>query len=242
MFRQTLLSSVALTALTTAAFAAPPAHSAPWNWTGFYVGANAGGIWSQHGVYETDVTAPFLGPPALIPGGANVLEPGGVLGGVQAGFNWQVSSIVLGIEAEFDATSLSAHFDYPGYFGGTATHSARLSSFGDIRGRIGATFGRWLPYATAGIVFADLQHSLVDPSLPFSLARSSPATGWIAGAGVEYALNKHWSIKIEYLYMQFPDVTKVLAGVTPGIPYAFKYKLDFKDSAQIARVGINYRF
>jgi outer membrane immunogenic protein len=239
MFREALLSSVALTTLTTAAFAAPLPNIAPWNWTGFYVGANAGAIWSKDGVYDTDLG--FFGS-TIIPGYANVLEPGGVLGGVQAGFNWQISSIVLGIEAEFEATDLDNRFNYAGFFGGTATHSVRLSSFGDIRGRIGAAFGQWLPYATAGVVFADLHHSLVDPSIPFSLSRSSPATGWIAGVGLEYALNSHWSLKVEYLYMQFPDVSRIASGLLIFFPYSFKDKLTLTDSAQIARIGINYRF
>src|SRR5262245_55037022 len=83
-----------------------PTYKAPppvyYNWTGFYIGGNAGYSWGHSPTTETLTD--------LIFGGTNTqsetLKPKGGLGGIQAGFNWQSpSSIwVLGVEADIQAT------------------------------------------------------------------------------------------------------------------------------------------
>jgi len=226
--RRSLLASTALCAVfATGANATPPAPV--FNWAGFYIGGNVGALWSSDGVVDLDKVE-------LIPGGGNTLSPSGIVGGAQAGYNYQVSSFVLGVEGDLDFTSAAGSFNYPGFFGGVATHSTSFPFFADVRARVGVAVDRFLPYVTGGVVVANLNNSLVDPSVPFSLNRGSSATGWILGAGVEYAIDNHWSVKSEYLFMQFPDV---IASTGAGIDaYAFK----FKDSAQLARIGVNYRF
>jgi outer membrane immunogenic protein len=240
--KRTLLASTALCAvLAQGAFAAdllttkgpPPAPVPPpaFSWTGFYIGGNIGGLWSSDGVVVLD---PLNYP--YIPGNANTLDLGGIVGGVQAGYNYQISSVVLGVEGDLDASSAKGSFNYPSP-SLVATHSASLPFFGDVRARAGLAFDRFLPYVTGGVVFANLNNSLVDYDYPFSLNRGSTATGWTVGAGVEYAIDNHWSVKAEYLFMQFPDVT-----ASTVIPDAGTYAFKFKDSAQLARVGVNYRF
>lgn len=237
--KRTLLASTALCAvLAQGAFAAdlptmkgpPPAPVPPpaFSWTGFYIGGNIGGLWSSDGVVVANPY--YLG---VMPGNANTLDLAGIVGGVQAGYNYQISSVVLGVEGDLDASSAKGGFNYPTGGGLVATHSASLPFFGDVRARAGVAFDRFLPYVTGGVVFADVRNSLVDPSWGLHLNRGGSATGWTVGAGAEYAIDNHWSVKAEYLYMQFPDVTATNSG-----GYSFK----FKDSAQLARVGLNYRF
>jgi outer membrane immunogenic protein len=239
--KRSLLASTALCAvLAQGAFAAdlptmkgpPPAPVPPaaFSWTGFYVGGNIGGMWSRDGVVDLDPN--HYG---MIPGNANTLSPVGIVGGVQAGYNYQISSVVLGVEGDLDFSSAKGSFrflDSPG--APYSIHSTSLPFFGDIRARAGVAFDRFLPYVTGGVVFADVKNSFVDPSWGFSLNRGGSATGWTVGGGAEYAIDNHWSVKAEYLFMQFPSVT---AGLQSNY-YAFK----FKDSAQVARVGLNYRF
>ena len=140
----------------------------------------------------------------------------------------------FGVEGYFYRTAESSFTNF--LYGEMANHSVSLPFFADLRARAGVAFDRFLPYITGGVVFADLNNSLVDYDFPFSLNRGSIATEWTVGAGLEYAIDNHWSIKGEYLYMQFPDVTATYSYVDE--PYSFK----FKDSAQLARVGVNYRF
>ena len=79
----------------------------PFTWTGFYIGGNAGGIWGTGGNASTTVYA--NGFPWLYnvwPGGGGGNGNTGFIGGGQAGYNWQTGAFVLGVETDFDGTSL----------------------------------------------------------------------------------------------------------------------------------------
>ena len=98
--------------------AAPPAPV--YNWTGFYVGGNAG---VSLGTFKTDFNASGtlvsgLSIPGLNPfasnfagsGGDDTVYPGGFIGGGQIGFNWQFSPLwVVGLEADFQGADERAH-------------------------------------------------------------------------------------------------------------------------------------
>src|SRR5262245_41502428 len=78
----------------------------PFTWTGFYIGLNAGAIFSQS---SGDATLWASGFPALTSSfTGNHLGGGtGFLGGGQAGYNWQTGAFVLGVETDFDGSTLS---------------------------------------------------------------------------------------------------------------------------------------
>ncbi len=225
--KRSLLASTGLSAvLASSAFAA--GGPAPYSWTGFYIGANVGALWSRDSV-ET-ITGFDLG----LPGTGYTLGPSGLLGGVQAGYNYQFSNFVLGVEGDLVWSSAGGSqgpvFGYNGM-----SHSASLPFFADLRMRAGFAFDRFLPYVTGGVVVADVHNNLdIVDFAPPSIGRDE-ATGWVIGGGGEYAIDNHWSVKADYLFMQFPDVTRTL---NDGVAYQFK----FKDSAQVARIGLNYRF
>ena len=89
----------------------------PFTWTGFYIGVNAGGIWPSGGR-----NASIFDPNAGIDGGfINAGFPGGLgsqsagfIGGGQAGYNWQTGAFVLGVETDFDGSTLSKSFNNVG--------------------------------------------------------------------------------------------------------------------------------
>ena len=95
-----------------------PVYKAPppvASWTGFYVGANLGYGWEDPTVnFNGDnIVGAFLVNPALLFPGATSLGPvsfksKGVLGGLQAGYNWQVSPIwLVGFETDFNWTGIN---------------------------------------------------------------------------------------------------------------------------------------
>ena len=82
---------------TPASYSAYNALVAPgYNWTGFYVGANLGGSFGRS---STDYTI------AGVPFGSTSQRMDGVVGGLQAGYNWQRGRGVFGWEADIQATS-----------------------------------------------------------------------------------------------------------------------------------------
>src|SRR5262245_47529775 len=77
-------------------YAPPPIYVAPpFSWTGFYIGPNLGGAWSQRNLTDT-----LLGLSL-----SNVNDKGAFIGGGQLGYNYQFGNFVLGIEADFDGVA-----------------------------------------------------------------------------------------------------------------------------------------
>jgi outer membrane immunogenic protein len=68
---------------------------------------------------------------------------------------------------------------------------------------------------------------------------SGTDSGWVAGAGLEWAFAQQWSAKIEYLHYQFDNIGRDFSYT--GFPAATRH-IDRKDTDETVRVGVNYRF
>jgi outer membrane immunogenic protein len=261
MLRNILLSSVALVAVTSASFAADlPSRKAPpvayvsapiFTWTGFYVGGNVGAVFSN----SSNITerAPAIGGDVAYNGtgfSAPIGSKTSVIGGLQAGYNFQFSSIVLGIEADIDATGYNSSGAVRNLAGvvvgaGDTLGAKKANWLGTVRGRLGvAFFDRGLIYVTGGAAFSDLKYSVVDscagaPCGP-ALASGSATVdvGYAVGGGIEYAFSPSWSVKGEYLYSSFGGKTFRTTNVPASTTL---YSTGRTDLHQV-RVGVNYHF
>jgi outer membrane immunogenic protein len=232
---------VAAAALTTTAAGAQaadlpakaPYYKAPiaqvYNWTGLYLGANAG---LGFGRSATTVISPAPSGELARLGGL------GALGGVQAGYNWQFGSlfgfnnVVLGLEADIQGAGLNDDRTC-GLTGGPAACTAynqKIDWFGTVRGRVGLATGPVLSYFTGGFAYGNVKTSFSDPNIGVSETFSNTRTGWTIGSGVEAALGSNWTGKIEYLYLDLGNQSGI--GV-----HAF----DSDVRAHIFRAGVNYR-
>jgi outer membrane immunogenic protein len=236
----------------------------PFTWTGFYVGLNAGGVWSSGSRSATLVdpgTASFLS--GYFPGGIGN-NNSGFIGGGQVGYNWQMGALVLGGEADFDGTSLGKSYDYasapfagagvPGALLGDSLYvhaKANLDWLGTVRARVGFVAtpdNRLLIYGTGGFAYAggSSNFSVYDATqgLFWGGSPSSTRTGWTVGGGVEYALTNNITIRAEYLYVDLGSNTITTTGnlasatLLPGTYATAKINYD----ASIVRAGINYKF
>ncbi|MEW6639063.1 MAG: outer membrane protein [Pseudomonadota bacterium] len=216
---------------------APLVVAAAYDWSGFYAGVNAG-----YGVGSNPVNMSFT--PAIYGGEQPTLGPSGALGGVQAGYNWQVDRVVLGLEGDVQASSMkqSICFDFcdPKL---TLRTGQELSWFATVRGRAGITAGPALLYLTGGAAFTTVKTtiaSVFDP-YPASGGRFSEAkVGWVAGAGLEAALGGHWTAKVEYLYMDFGNVSH--AAYDPFLGPSSPELFDIAVRQHVVRAGVNYLF
>jgi outer membrane immunogenic protein len=224
---------------------APPAPVvAVYNWTGFYIGVNVGYSWGRQTNSLFNVADEFRG--------ANKDHLNGVIGGGQIGYNWQAGQWVFGLEADFqgsgqkDSGSFFLPFAIPN--GDSLTdYTPKLEWFGTVRARIGYAMGasgNWLPYVTGGWAYGHGAISgtgaLVDGSLvllasPFK--GSHDYSGWTVGGGLEWALDRNWRVKLEYLYIDFGHGPTVQDGITNGLHIVGGRLTD-----NIVRGGINYRF
>jgi outer membrane immunogenic protein len=264
-----LISSIAALGLIgTPAFAAdmavkapPPAPVvAPYSWTGFYVGGTAGGAWgSFNPTTSTECVAGGFftcgNPQGVNAAGAQSIKPTGFTGGFEAGYNWQTSNFVFGVEGDIEYFRLSGSATttaaYPLAKPGTVcpdangncftiNSSASTSWLSTVRGRVGVAANNWLFYATGGAAFTNLQGNFTfsdtSPVLEAASISTDTRVGYTAGGGLEVGLGSHWSVKAEYLYVNFGTIS------TTGFlaPQPLFHSIDLK--ANIVRVGLNYQF
>jgi outer membrane immunogenic protein len=200
---------------------APIAYAPPvYNWTGFYIGGNIGG-----GFADSRWSDPFGGP-------HNTFNDSGFIGGGQVGYNAQFNWLVLGVEGDFDWTNLKGSgTDSIGDSINTKTEWTSTAT-----GRIGAAFDRLLVYGKGGVAFAQDRSTLNDV-FGGSASTSQTRTGWTAGAGLEYALDRNWSAKVEYDYLGFGSQSLNLG--TPALP---GYTTNASLNVQEVKAGVNYHF
>ena len=248
--KKVLLASV-LALSTGAAFAAdlpsrkePPVYVPPapmLTWTGFYAGLNVGGGWSANSGYNGAV--PYVDPAVagslfFLPGGNGSNNAGGVVGGGQIGYNYQFQSLLVGVEADIQGTSITAGnggnnlsvYPSPLTPGGLLIPLAGnggnvgLPWFGTVRGRVGYLITpTLLVYGTGGFAYGGLS---VGPW-------NNTSTGWTAGGGVEWMFMPNWSAKVEYLFTDLAG-----GGNGGGWNWGFGNRPQFN----IVRAGVNYHF
>jgi outer membrane immunogenic protein len=203
-----------------------------------------------------DPTAALGSPVAA--SGTGTLSPFGFTGGVQGGYNWQVGSFVLGGEADFGALALdrsassSGAFPPSPFLGTAYSLTERMSTdwVATLRARAGVIVTpQLLLYATGGVAFTDFKFessyadNAIDATFPGGTGvgnLSDVRTGWTVGGGGEWALTGNWSVKAEYLYLDFGSVTLPVA-VSNTAAFTQTMQINADLSAQIVRVGINYR-
>jgi outer membrane immunogenic protein len=181
---------------------------------------------------------------------------GGLAGG-QVGYLWQTGAIVSGIEASFDwmgaRGSSSRTAAAPALPGITLFVNQTVSTdwLFTFAGRIGLAFGSWYPYVTAGVAATNLKYrySYADnfPGQSGSEAAAFQSTqaGVLAGGGLEWRWDNHWSLRAEGLFINFNGIGG-LGGVGTCAPTAcgqgttFVHKINFNEG--IARGMVSYKF
>ena len=192
-------------------YKAPPAPLAlPYNWSGFYLGINGGGGWGR-----SNWSANSTGF------GVNGGQAGGTIG-----YNRQIGNFVFGVEGDIDWSGLNGTGTSVGCPGGCSTSETWLST---VRGRIGYSFDRVMPYATGGLAVGDIR-----AATPGFAGGSSTNAGWTLGGGVELALPGNWSAKAEYLRVDLGSFN--CTGCTP----APTGNVSLQEN--VFRAGVNYRF
>ena len=104
-------------------------------WSGFYIGGNLGAAFDPNDLSikdlseEQDLTLKFSNDTELI-------------GGAQAGYNWQMGIWLVGVEGDFD-------------------FAENINYLASVRGRLGWALGSWLLDGTGGVAFIDTDNDFV---------------------------------------------------------------------------------
>jgi outer membrane immunogenic protein len=193
----------------------------PFDWNGFYLGANGGYSWARSSWSD----------PAVGADSGSFDTKGGLLGG-QIGYNWQSGHVVLGVESDIDWANIKG--STAGVGGVCATDGGgqcrtEQTWLGTTRARIGYAFDRWLPYVTGGVAYGNVK------AVQSNGTSSDTKAGWTAGGGVEYGINKNWSAKVEYQHLDLGTAT--FMGAASGTS---TLKAPIADD--LVRAGLNYHW
>ncbi|MFO1133296.1 MAG: outer membrane beta-barrel protein [Hyphomicrobiales bacterium] len=204
----TMLAAVALASAAHAADVSAPVY----DWTGFYVGANAGIAWNNssvnNNVYDGLTGLRYDEFRNNVDGDQTAFTAGGLLG-----YNYQIDQIVLGVETDFNYLGFSDDNKRNFAFDGldvTTKSSFEADWFGTIRGRLGFAIDNVLIYGTGGAAYGHMNANGkvtatdgVDTAV-WKGSADSTNWGWTVGAGAEYGID-NWSLGLEYLYVDLGD-------------------------------------
>ena len=238
--RKVFLAGLGLACVSSAAVAAdlgpygrrsmkdtpPPAayYQSPFSWTGFYLGAQAGYGWGT-----TDASSgPFGGPFTQ----GYSYDTSGFLGGVHAGFNWQASQLVIGVETDLEASGM----DGSGLGTLGFSHQTSIDWLGSLRGRVGVLMTpQTLLYLTGGLAYGGVSIDKAAGAGAATFASYSDwRTGWTLGGGLEHAFSPGMTARIEYRYTDLGTVDFSSIGSN---------SIDRSDVSHSAvRAGLSFRF
>jgi outer membrane immunogenic protein len=223
--------------------AMPNAPSPPtgFNWSGLYIGAHAGWAWQSNNTNGFDDNL-----------GGQIeqftVKNSGFFGGGQIGYNWVIGpNWLLGAEADGSVASMTTNVPVCGSEECASYHFA-TNDFGTGRARVGFFWSNVLLYGTGGWAWTDVKvdRTVTSSALIPGLAglendgsNSGFSNGWAAGAGLEWGFAPRWTARVEYLHLQFPNMTNNYSySTTPPTVRTSTTVL----GDDIVRVGINYMF
>jgi len=213
--RVSVLASASLLALGVTAQAAdltyepapvPVVEAVPaFNWTGFYLGVHAGAA-----IVDGELNDAF---------GTFGDTTTGFLGGVQAGYNWQFDSLVIGAQTDFSYTSAKFSDD-------SFDAEAKLEWLGTTTARVGYAVDNFLLYGKGGVAYGQ---SKVDDYL-VNADDSKWHVGWTLGAGAEYAFTQNITGLVEYNYIDLGNEDYFDGAINADL------------STHVIKAGLNYKF
>lgn len=260
------------TALPIAAKAPPPTGA--YQWSGLYVGGHLGGAWQNVDVSDPSAFSVLNGccfglSSTENPAAASNAHGGGILGGVQAGWMYQIQRLVVGADVDFSGTGLKGSSNNAlaavpgfGYFANEA-YSVKTNWTATSTVTLGFAKNDWMVYGKAGTAWADNSYNIAvagaggfapySGPTPFAFTANSDriVTGWTGGVGVKWALSTNLFVNAEYDLLDFGSQAQHLSGAFTAVPVnSFGFRVApgatfdpvFAQVISEFKVGLNYKF
>jgi outer membrane immunogenic protein len=194
-----------------------PVPASASEWTGLYVGLNAGGMFGDIDLTGVSNATTYID---IGPGDRLVFDADGVLGGAQLGYNFQFSSWVVGVELSGQSLSVDDRVltTEPNFVDLEAEWLATASA------RVGFVLSSSsLLYLKGGYAAAQVRTHYVDNvgggTTVGTYETDETHQGFIVGAGVEHKLSRDVSAGFEYNYVDLgeQDHTGIATGAGGGL-------------------------
>ncbi len=231
----TLASVLALTVASQAADAvveeaAPMPMEEGFSWTGFYVGGFGAITAGDRDFTANDIIGTDDGGEDL---DVSVTNSGGLFGG-QIGYDWQMGNFVVGAVADiaYSTDEAEISFDLGGITDGEV--SSELQYLGTVRGRVGYAMDRALFYAHGGFAYGEMEYNAELGGGSADIDDQNK-TGYVVGAGIEYAFTNNISFQTEYSFVDLGEDEINIDGADG---------LDLDEDVQFhtIKAAVNFRF
>ena len=219
----------------------PPAYDpGPYNWTGCYVGINAGGGYHTSSLFDFSSGSEAEAASARSPA-------------ARSGCNYQINRFVVGVEGEGDWSDLNTSLN-EAETGISDTFTSKNKYEANATLRVGYAFDRLLAYSKVGVAVGGFSWSLAETETTAPDAFTSSATasktlvGLLIGIGFEYAVTDQYVRRKGgiRLLTNFGDPTVTLAGSCVGAGCGLTGFSSLSETSnevlQIVKVGLNYKF
>jgi len=187
---------------------APITTSAAYDWSGLYIGANAGAGWNSD-KWSAD-------------GELGSHTANGATVGAQIGYRYQTGAYVFGVEGQGNWGDIHGrHSNVTDLGGGVALTEdlkSKLDAYGLLTGQVGYAFDNVLLYVKGGAAITNNSwtYSASAPGFGSFSTNSGDVTRWggVVGAGLEYGLTQNWSVGVNYdhIFTERKDVNFMLDG------------------------------
>jgi outer membrane immunogenic protein len=244
--KTTLLAAASLIAVGTAlahaadlparaSSKAPGIVAAIYDWTGFYVGLNAGGG-SSHNCWTNTNSLGALTMPGASEGCQNAT--GGLVGG-QIGYRMQSAAWIFGVEGQGDWSRLRG--SNTSTFMAGATNQTTVNALGLFTGQVGYTWNNVLWYLKGGAAVANDKYSGITSATGANFDQASETRwGGVVGTGVEVSFAQNWTVGADYSHLFMPDRSVTL--ITTAAPGALSRIDTMRQDVDIGTVRVNYRW
>ncbi|WP_457606169.1 outer membrane protein [Nitratifractor sp.] len=228
--KKVLMSVAAAAAISSLAMAggdiAPVAPAPVDNWSGFYIGAQAGYNWGDADVKGTGAYQGYT---------ADSIDVDGGVAGIYAGYNWLLDNgFLFGIEGEWNYVDGDGSGTFVDNTGANTAYSAKVSQDWDasLRLRAGMVVNdNYLFYVTGGAAWAKVGLDVYNGGTKIA-SDSQTMAGWTIGAGIEMVLTENLHARLQYRYTDY--------GSDHFSDQRYTGKVDY--NAHMVTLGLSYRF
>jgi outer membrane immunogenic protein len=239
-----LSSTISMAADMGVPYTKAPVMAAPvFSWTGCYVGAHVGaGSLSTNGSGFANSEGGFTTTTGGASGNGN-----GAIGGGQLGCNYQDGNWVFGLEGEGFWSGIKSTQNQTFSAGSSNGEGITMKNSNDftIAARAGIAFDRTFIYGKGGWAWGNYkvdQFAQFSPTNIQTVSQSGYLDGLLVGVGIEHALTRNWTVKLEYDYIAYGSRQLTQTFCSSGSSCSVGGTTPISSNKQLIKVGVNYLF
>ncbi len=208
-------------------------------WSGVYGGGHIGAAVLSKANLTGGEGAFFTAPTD----GSKSFDISGALLGAHLGLDVRQDNLVFGVVGDLDTSTFAGSTTGGSELGYSSTLAVKHDWFTSLRGRVGYAMDNVLLFGTGGWALSGETASGTISYIGSPLANyqvSKTVSGWVAGGGIDYAVNDRWTIGAEFLHYDFGkvDMTSALPNGSNngGVP------IETSSAINVIRLDVSYKF